>query len=974
MAGSPSDHWSEEVVHRHARRVLEDRAARVARTHRAGDGGRWAPIETVWVALSGTIGGVAGCREDGEVLAALHKHLEKAAYREHGEGKDDEGRPLPTDADRAMVLAALIAAGIAHEEAGSVVTEAWRRLWDLHEEERLPDAPGLLPALTSCDLDRAARRHRHLLVIGEPGSGKTTLLSHLASEAARGLLDGGTWLGLGERAPLPVVVPLARVAERLPAVGRRAGSAAVVAAVSEQMGDAGEHVGTVAAALHSGALLVLLDALDEVASESERPRVAEAVAAFVAEHPACRVVVTTRPAGLGSREDKALGGLPRAVLHDLGRAQVRRLLGKWLRALLGDEEVAAARLGEALAHLWSSDETAGLARRPITLVMLARVLEESSGALPGRPCELYEMCVRSLAYLLDVEEREEGDGVPIGASHPKLGSLSHDDRLAILEQIAWRIVDEESGAHLSPGRVEEVVRGVLGDRAGGQREVERVVAALASRSGLIRSDGREGWTFVHREIRDYLAARHAVGARVGQAATRVTELLDAPPRQRNSVGPLHDPQERRGSAWWRSVIAFMPGALLARHGDHEAARDVALELAESAAHVTGAEARANAMAAVAAALLDLRVAALAEAPGDRREARVTGLEAVARTLKDPSEKALLLEAQPGYVEGRFLLARVLGFWGDGRLSPEARWVAVPGGPGWQGQAEGDDDTLGWEKPGGYVTVSPFRIQRWCVTVGEYASFIDAGGYSVQQWWHPAGWQWREKESVMAPDNWDGQGRGSLTLPVTGVSWWEADAFCRWVTRTRPAVWQVPPGEEVRLPTEAEWERAARGGNDVDGGDPARVRIYPWGREPGPELALSEKTPGLRRSGWARGGPEPVGCFAGGCGPYGTWDQAGNVWEWCLDAWNEKAYQQQGRPSDPLVIDDDGAAVCRSDGRVCPRIDELPPAGRRVVRGGSFVSRAGWLRASYRYRWGPGNRFGYLGFRCVVSPPGRALAP
>jgi eukaryotic-like serine/threonine-protein kinase len=211
--------------------------------------------------------------------------------------------------------------------------------------------------------------------------------------------------------------------------------------------------------------------------------------------------------------------------------------------------------------------------------------------------------------------------------------------------------------------------------------------------------------------------------------------------------------------------------------------------------------------------------------------------------------------------------------------PRVDRVLVPAGTFVQGATGADDET-----PVRNTHLPAFRIDRTEVTRGMYGVCVAAGRCA------PA------KQPVTT----------ELDLPMTDVTWHEAAAFCAFAGG--------------RLPTEAEWEKAARG---TDG------RVYPWGADLTCERAnwgnyenegpCAGKNPGR---------PVRVGAYQEGASPYGVLDLGGNVWEWVADAYDREP-------------------------------------GRRVVRGGSCCSYFVEPRAANRNAWDPAHRDGDLGFRCVA---------
>jgi formylglycine-generating enzyme required for sulfatase activity len=196
------------------------------------------------------------------------------------------------------------------------------------------------------------------------------------------------------------------------------------------------------------------------------------------------------------------------------------------------------------------------------------------------------------------------------------------------------------------------------------------------------------------------------------------------------------------------------------------------------------------------------------------------------------------------------------------LAPEGM-VYVPAGPFLMGSADDDPDADDDEKPQHEVELPGYYIGRTPVTNEAYAEFIAAGGYETRDYWTEAGWARKERAGWTEPRFWSDENHNQPRQPVVGVSWYEAVAYCRW--------------RGLRLPTEAEWEKAA--GWDPQAG---RKRKYPWGDEWDEGKCDINK----RERGYAAlvGEHSPEGDSAYGCG-----DMAGNVWEWCSTRWSGFEY-------------------------------------------------------------------------------------
>jgi formylglycine-generating enzyme required for sulfatase activity len=233
-------------------------------------------------------------------------------------------------------------------------------------------------------------------------------------------------------------------------------------------------------------------------------------------------------------------------------------------------------------------------------------------------------------------------------------------------------------------------------------------------------------------------------------------------------------------------------------------------------------------------------------------------------------------------------------------TPEAmreQMVPVPGGAFFRGARVDDPDARREEQPGASINLSPFWIDRTCVSCAQFAAFVEATGREMVPEW------FLYNDPEHQPD-----------LPVVYVTWHDAAAYASWANK--------------RLPTEAEWERAARGRD---------ARIYPWGDSaPRHDLVAYE---GLDR-------PVAVAAMPGGASPVGALNMAGNVFEWVQD-WFERAYYKSAPSMDPT-----GPAT----------------GSKRVLRGGSFVHPAFALRCSARGRYAPDEHRANHSFRCAWTAP------
>lgn len=289
---------------------------------------------------------------------------------------------------------------------------------------------------------------------------------------------------------------------------------------------------------------------------------------------------------------------------------------------------------------------------------------------------------------------------------------------------------------------------------------------------------------------------------------------------------------------------------------------------------------------------------------------------------------------------------VLGQLGDPRFSgpyllPE--FIPIPAGRFWMGSDEGEIERLvretgeDWPKrelPRHQVVLDTFALARYPTTNAMFCCFVEDGGYAEGRWWDEARTAkvWQSGGTVKdlfgdlfghvcdQPRYWDDARLNGPNQPVVGVTWYEALAYCRWLTAA------LGDGYTYRLPMEAEWERAARG---PDG------HHYPWGDQWEEGRANSKELSPERTT--------PVGIFPDGGSAEGLLDLAGNVWEWCSTACAGYPYN----------AGNDRESLARGT--------------TRILRGGSWYNHHNRVRCASRDNARPDLRLDRYGFRVARGP-------
>lgn len=381
---------------------------------------------------------------------------------------------------------------------------------------------------------------------------------------------------------------------------------------------------------------------------------------------------------------------------------------------------------------------------------------------------------------------------------------------------------------------------------------------------------------------------------------------------------------------WRKVLVLLAGRLAAQD---KATDQGLLWLKRLWAALGGAKARPPVQR-----FQDVRLAALTyQSMGGRVAFAASDLNLEAE-IEQPLRQALtaLLAAPDAAVPpaDRLIAGHVLGDLGDLRYPvSDAEWQASltqrstaltsAGDHYWRYVPAGDYRIGGWDGDEAAVhTLAAFWIARLPITVAQFARFVQAG-YDDDAHWTPHGLAWHDNRTV--PSLWGDPRYSAPNQPVVRITWYEATAFCHWLTTRLLTEWVI------RLPTEAEWEAAAAFAGPVE------RRAYPWGpEEPTPERAVYNA--------WKLAAPAPVGLCPAGATASGALDMAGNVWEWVSSSY--KAYPAGAHQAEK---------------------DFTPYEGDVPLRGHAYYSGITDVHCGARSKPHPEGGISSRGFRVVVSP-------
>ncbi len=765
----------------------------------------------------------------------------------------------------------------------------------------------------------------HLAIIGDAGCGKTTILrvivSALAAENPTAIAPDMVST-LPDLLPIPIFLPL-RLFEHACADGYAPQKYNhCVADLLRFLDDRFKMwcptvvlpAGFFSQHILAGRAWLLLDALDEVADPRHRQAVRGVIHDLADQLRDARLLVTARVAAY---RDACLDDRFSVVtIRDLNEEQRTRMVHAIYRGLaLPDPKRRAADLDE---RFQSSAALRDLTRTPV-MVWTAAVIHALRGKLPEGRAALYDAYVDIL--LKKSFEHARDDTVSLGElvggqdfslqdrrhylsyaafqahllleAHPERHPAQEDDRTVLVGED--ELVDEV----LAPYFQDKMYLDSLGEA---RQCAQTFVSLMVERSGLLY-ETRQGYTIGdHLTMQEFLAGCYLGDHYRFEDPQAYTAFL----------------KDKVDRSWWREVFLLAAGYLA------EQGFKAPKFLEEIARQGEEPKERLAALALAARGLLQLRA----------HVQRPTWYAGLARGLAGRLYQHLYAEPAPAAVALRQEAGLALGLlygYPDEEGSPDPRFVQPGGLPdfvrieaGWFWMGD-DDSSEEDERPRHRVYLDTYELARFPTTNTMFARFIADDGYKDPRWWPEAiqDEYWSEEKGYQygnLPRYWDDPRFNNPAQPVVGVSWYEVVAYCRWLTAT------LDDGYTYRLPTEAQWERTARG---------TEGWVYPWGDEWREDHCNSEEA-GL-------GVTSPVGLFPKGAAQGGLEDMAGNVWEWCHDWYSGDYYAQSKEAHNPTGPE---------------------KGGSRVVRGGSWYNKGQTIcRCGYRYGYFPWVRLSHWGFRC-----------
>lgn len=763
-----------------------------------------------------------------------------------------------------------------------------RRVWS----QKLSRDPGdqrfpVIKALVNPEM-------KSFVLLGDAGSGKTTFINYFTYKIIQSLLNPLTEpLNLALKDKVVIRLILRNVASKIPIDSLRGSAQILWDAINLDMVN---RLGELAAIRlfpylqerfwERGGIL-LLDGLDEVPQSGHRRKcLIEAIQDLASGfHESSRIIVTARPYAYADPEWH-LPNFQVLALAPFNKEQISRFIEHWHNAvsqIMGwSSSTSQDRAEKLISTVQERPYLFDLATRPLLLTLMT-TLHTSWGQLPEDRADLYEEATKLLLSRWERGRETKGaDGKQlIEPSVARVLGIGENLLRTLLERLAYQTHQkqaeqaqkDDAPADISVGDILAAFSDTLPDDINPRILLEY----LEARSGLLISR-REGiFTFPHRSFQEYFSACYLTNQPDFVLKIRELAWLDI--------------------EWWREVCLLAIGK--ARQGGlFNAVSMLNILLPESVEEIIHIDDKHWSLAVlVGQAVVELRLVERSRGQPYYRAIQNRTIEWLVSAI----ERGKLLARE------RHIAGDSLGQIGDPRkgigadkimdtdsLFPDISWVEIPEGKFTMGNTHTDDNNLDLEYPSHDVYLQKFFMSRYPVTNAQYRPFVEDGGYENSSYWTEVGWNWRngidpgfsgkevdyeddDRENQYAnwlrvriadrrrqPFWWNDPQWGIANRPVVGVNWYEAMAYAKWVSvKMKDAKLDILSSGNyiVRLPTEAEWEKAAKG--------PLNYK-WAWGNEWEADCANTLEME-LRQT-------SAVGIFPKGNSYYGLGDMTGNVFE------------------------------------------------------------------------------------------------
>jgi len=720
------------------------------------------------------------------------------------------------------------------------------------------------------------KRHvKDMVILGDPGSGKTTLLKYIAVMICDAKSEEK--IGLSSNI-IPFYAPLREL--KNPDTETFVDFIARVCDFNKR----GVTQEMFRQACDNKQSIILLDGLDEVADEALRKKTCTWIDQAREEFVHTQFILTSRLyAYLG--KISLSGCVLELVIQDFTPQEVEAFLLRWYESVeraihSADDEEQWAEKGRTDAQILikeinapGSEYIKRLAVNPLLLQNIALIRRDRGAKLPQRRVELYQECMNVL-----LEKWEDAKGLKV--------LLSAREARQVLQPLALYLHEKGTKRSAPLDEITGIVKEALENIGKSSLNPKSFLINIRDRSGLFMGHSESEYGFVHHSFQEYLTAEQI--------------------RNKNKIDLLIKNYTEK---WWREVI------LLCLALDNPSVIEAFIEkiirtepFKTEISIITDAinDSVNKPSEPLVAALNDQTLTSAVKENVIRvlgqikKDSVINALKNIIavkdKNLSTPAFDALVnLDAAHGIEKPDISKAPAI----IRHAKDESEMVLIPAGNFLYGSREDDKEADTREKPQQSIYVPDFYMDMYPVTNAQYKKFVDETGhrppdkadYGTPTW----------KGRAFPPDKAD--------HPVVCVSWEDAMAYAKWAGK--------------RLPSEVEWEKAARG---TDG------RRYPWGNE----FEAKRCNYGGKYKGTTQ-----IDKFESGKSPYGCYDMAGNVWEWCSDWFSDD--NNKKKLNDMLKGPDKGNS--------------------RVVRGGSWGLSQDVLRCAIRYWVSPVLRNGSRGFRC-----------